>query len=152
MPAKKEVSSLTTPADHAPARSFLTETIGYFGQDPKLFLVQTPHFFINPNPIERNLRVQRQTPSESDLFFGAVLPGLDSWGAAYFCGSAAVLRQNFGRTLGLTPTAYRARFTCTAAAPAELEAIASNYDEDSVALLEILAQGVRERRLAVAGR
>lgn len=32
-------------------------------------------------------------------------------------GSAAVLRQNFARTLGTTPTAYRARFTCT---PAEL--------------------------------
>lgn len=28
-------------------------------------------------------------------------------------GSAAVLRQNFGRVLDLTPTAYRARFSCT---------------------------------------
>ncbi len=28
-------------------------------------------------------------------------------------GSAAVLRQNFARTLGVTPTAYRARFACT---------------------------------------
>jgi transcriptional regulator GlxA family with amidase domain len=27
-------------------------------------------------------------------------------------GSAAVLRQNFARVLGLTPTAYRARFSC----------------------------------------
>ncbi len=33
---------------------------------------------------------------------------------AYECGfgSAAVLRQNFARTLGTTPTAYRARFSC----------------------------------------
>jgi len=40
--------------------------------------------------------------------------GLDA--IAYECGfgSAAVLRQNFTRTLGTTPTAYRARFTCTA--------------------------------------
>lgn len=39
--------------------------------------------------------------------------GLDR--IAYECGfgSAAVLRQNFGRALGTTPTAYRARFTCT---------------------------------------
>jgi transcriptional regulator GlxA family with amidase domain len=29
-------------------------------------------------------------------------------------GSAAVLRQNFSRVLGTTPTSYRARFTCTA--------------------------------------
>jgi transcriptional regulator GlxA family with amidase domain len=27
-------------------------------------------------------------------------------------GSAAVLRQNFARVLGVTPTAYRARFSC----------------------------------------
>lgn len=41
--------------------------------------------------------------------------GLDA--IAYECGfgSAAVLRQNFARTLGLTPTAYRSRFTCTVA-------------------------------------
>lgn len=40
--------------------------------------------------------------------------GLDR--IAYECGfgSAAVLRQNFSRTLGTTPTAYRARFTCRA--------------------------------------
>ncbi|MBX8828075.1 glycosyltransferase, partial [Ochrobactrum sp. SFR4] len=37
-------------ADHAPARNFLTETVGYFTENNKLFLVQTPHFFINPDP------------------------------------------------------------------------------------------------------
>ncbi|SFI49843.1 MULTISPECIES: GlxA family transcriptional regulator [Microbacterium] len=39
--------------------------------------------------------------------------GLDkiAWECGF--GSAAVLRQNFARTLGTTPTAYRARFTCT---------------------------------------
>jgi len=39
---------------------------------------------------------------------------------AYECGfgSAAVLRQNFVRTLGTTPTAYRSRFSCTDAAHA----------------------------------
>ncbi|MCK6079348.1 helix-turn-helix domain-containing protein [Microbacterium sp. EYE_5] len=38
--------------------------------------------------------------------------GLDA--IAYECGfgSAAVLRQNFARVLGLTPTAYRSRFAC----------------------------------------
>lgn len=33
-------------------------------------------------------------------------------------GSAAVLRQNFARVLGVTPTAYRARFSCADAVPA----------------------------------
>ncbi|MBA8816953.1 transcriptional regulator GlxA family with amidase domain [Microbacterium halimionae] len=46
--------------------------------------------------------------------------GLDR--IAYECGfgSAAVLRQNFVRTLGLTPTAYRDRFRCTTDTPAEV--------------------------------
>ncbi|WP_166319674.1 helix-turn-helix domain-containing protein [Microbacterium excoecariae] len=34
-------------------------------------------------------------------------------------GSAAVLRQNFARVLGLTPTAYRDRFRCAEPAPRE---------------------------------
>ncbi|SDG63626.1 GlxA family transcriptional regulator [Microbacterium sp. 77mftsu3.1] len=40
--------------------------------------------------------------------------GLDA--IAYECGfgSAAVLRQNFARVLGTTPTAYRSRFACAA--------------------------------------
>ncbi|MCR2783185.1 MULTISPECIES: helix-turn-helix domain-containing protein [unclassified Microbacterium] len=41
--------------------------------------------------------------------------GLDRIADESGFGSAAVLRQNFARTLGLTPTAYRARFCCTQA-------------------------------------
>lgn len=39
--------------------------------------------------------------------------GLDRIAAECGFGSAAVLRQNFARTMGLTPTAYRARFSCS---------------------------------------
>jgi cellulose synthase (UDP-forming) len=80
-------------ADHAPARSFLKETVGYFLQDPKLFLVQTPHFFINPDPLERNLGTWDTMPSENEMFYGIIQRGLDKWDAAFFCGSAAVLRR-----------------------------------------------------------
>lgn len=45
--------------------------------------------------------------------------GLDRIAEESGFGSAAVLRQNFARTLGMTPTAYRARFSC---ARAETEA------------------------------
>ena len=44
--------------------------------------------------------------------------GLDRIAAECGFGSAAVLRQNFARTLGLTPTAYRARFSCAGEVPA----------------------------------
>ena len=40
--------------------------------------------------------------------------GLDAVAYESGFGSAAVLRQNFTRMLGLSPTAYRSRFTCTA--------------------------------------
>ncbi|WP_029619720.1 UDP-forming cellulose synthase catalytic subunit [Pseudorhizobium marinum] len=80
-------------ADHAPARDFLRETVGYFSEDPKLFLVQTPHFFINPDPLERNLRTFDTMPSENEMFYGVIQRGLDKWNAAFFCGSAAVLSR-----------------------------------------------------------
>jgi len=80
-------------ADHAPARNFLSETIGYFAEDPKLFLVQTPHFFINPDPLERNLKTFKAMPSENEMFYGIIQRGLDKWNASFFCGSAAVLRR-----------------------------------------------------------
>lgn len=80
-------------ADHAPARNFLLETVGHFQDDPRLFLVQTPHFFINPDPLERNLQTFERMPSENEMFYGIIQKGLDRWNAAFFCGSAAVLRR-----------------------------------------------------------
>ena len=79
-------------ADHVPAQNFLRETVGYFRDDKKLFLVQTPHFFLNPDPIERNLQASKM-PTENEMFYGLVQKGLDKWNAAFFCGSAAVLRR-----------------------------------------------------------
>lgn len=80
-------------ADHAPARDFLQETVGYFAKDPRLFLVQTPHFFINADPLERNLRTFDVMPSENEMFYGIIQRGLDKWNASFFCGSAAVLNR-----------------------------------------------------------
>lgn len=80
-------------ADHVPLKSFLTETVGHFAEDERLFLVQTPHVFLNPDPIERNLGFAGTMPSENEMFYGSVQRGLDSWNASYFCGSAAVLRR-----------------------------------------------------------
>jgi cellulose synthase (UDP-forming) len=80
-------------ADHAPARDFLLETVHYFETEPKLFLVQTPHFFLNPDPVERNLRTFERMPSENEMFYGIIQRGLDKWNAAFFCGSAAVLNR-----------------------------------------------------------
>ena len=80
-------------ADHVPVREFLMQTVGYFRQDPKLFLCQTPHFFTNPDPLERNLETFQVMPSENEMFYGVIQKGLDKWNGAFFCGSAAVIRR-----------------------------------------------------------
>ncbi len=80
-------------ADHAPFRMFLRETIGHFIKDPKLFLVQTPHVFLNPDPIEKNLKTFDRMPSENEMFYSVTQRGLDKWDGSFFCGSAALLRR-----------------------------------------------------------
>jgi cellulose synthase (UDP-forming) len=80
-------------ADHMPTEDFLEKTVGLFLQDPKLFLVQTPHFFVNPDPIEKNLDTFYQMPSENEMFYRVIQRGLDFWNSSFFCGSGAVMRR-----------------------------------------------------------
>jgi len=80
-------------ADHVPVKQFLKETIGYFREDPRLFLCQTPHIFSNPDPLERNLETFGVMPSENEMFYGIIQKGLDKWNGAFFCGSAALVRR-----------------------------------------------------------
>ncbi len=87
-------------ADHAPFRQFLRETVGHFARDPKLFLVQTPHIFLNPDPIEKNLQTFERMPSENEMFYGVTQRGLDKWNGSFFCGSAALLRRKALETTG----------------------------------------------------
>ncbi len=80
-------------ADHAPTTDFLQNTVGWFLHDPKMFLVQTPHFFVNPDPVEKNLQTFTTMPGENEMFYKVIQRGLDYWNSAFFCGSAAVLRR-----------------------------------------------------------
>ncbi|MDE1188649.1 MAG: UDP-forming cellulose synthase catalytic subunit [Pantoea sp.] len=80
--------------DHVPTRSFLQLSMGWFLQDHQLAMLQTPHHFFSPDPFERNLGRFRQTPNEGSLFYGLVQDGNDTWDAAFFCGSCAVLRRS----------------------------------------------------------
>ena len=80
-------------ADHVPMREFLRETVAHFRDDPRLFLCQTPHFFSNPDPLEKNLGTFKRMPSENEMFYGIIQKGLDKWNGAFFCGSAALVRR-----------------------------------------------------------
>lgn len=84
---------LILDCDHVPTKDILRNTVGWFLSDKKLFLVQTPHFFINPSPVEKSLVKFSVVPGESEMFYRVIHLGLDSWNASYFCGSAAVLRR-----------------------------------------------------------
>ncbi|MCP5541684.1 MAG: UDP-forming cellulose synthase catalytic subunit [Akkermansiaceae bacterium] len=85
---------LILDTDHVPATDILTATVGWFIADPKMFLIQTPHFFINSDPIEKNLDTFHQMPSENEMFYSVIQQGLDFWNSAFFCGSAAVLKRS----------------------------------------------------------
>jgi cellulose synthase (UDP-forming) len=87
-------------ADHVPTRDFLQNTVGFFAEDERLFLVQTPHFFRNPDPIEKNLDTFHQMPSENEMFYRVIQKGLDFWNASFFCGSGALLRRSCLETTG----------------------------------------------------
>jgi len=91
---------LILDCDHVPTRDILENTVGFFMKDERLFLVQTPHFFINPDPVEKNLATFLEKPSENEMFYGGVHLGLDFWNASFFCGSAAILRRKHLAEIG----------------------------------------------------
>ncbi|MGB3492625.1 MAG: UDP-forming cellulose synthase catalytic subunit [Elainellaceae cyanobacterium] len=90
---------LILDCDHMPSRQFLQHTTGFF-LNPKVALVQTPHWFYNPDPFERNLLTQGHVPVGNELFYKVIQKGNDFWNAAFFCGSAAVIRKEYVMQVG----------------------------------------------------
>lgn len=90
---------LILDCDHIPIRGFLNHVVGFFF-DEKVALVQTPHWFYNPDPFERNLMTQGQVPVGNELFYKVLQKGNDFWNAAFFCGSAAVIRRDYVLEIG----------------------------------------------------
>ncbi|MBW4468563.1 MAG: UDP-forming cellulose synthase catalytic subunit [Pegethrix bostrychoides GSE-TBD4-15B] len=90
---------LILDCDHIPSRQFLQQTVGFFYQQ-KVALVQTPHWFYNPDPFERNLLTHGRVPALNELFYKVIQKGNDFWNAAFFCGSAAVIRRDYVLEVG----------------------------------------------------
>jgi cellulose synthase (UDP-forming) len=90
---------LILDCDHIPTRQFLQHTVGFFF-DPKVAFVQTPHWFYNPDPFERNLLTGGKIPVGNELFYKVLQKGNDFWNAAFFCGSAAVIRKEYALQVG----------------------------------------------------
>ena len=79
---------LMLDADHVPMPDALDAMVGYF-DDEQVALVQSPHDFFNHDSVQHYV-VGRH---EQSLFYRVVCPGKDRHGAAYWCGSAALLRR-----------------------------------------------------------
>ncbi len=86
---------LILDCDHVPTKDILKNTAGWFLKDRNLFLVQTPHFFINTTTVEKNIGSFSNAPGENDMFYHGIQLGMDLWNASYFCGSAALLNRKF---------------------------------------------------------
>jgi cellulose synthase (UDP-forming) len=79
---------LMLDADHVPMPDALDAMVGYF-DDEQVALVQSPHDFFNHDSAQ-HYSVGRH---EQSLFYRVVCPGKDRHGAAYWCGSAALMRR-----------------------------------------------------------
>ena len=82
---------LLLDADFVPARRILKRVLGLF-EDHEVGIVQTPQHFFNPDPLQSNLVCASIWPDEQRFFFNVLLPSKDAWGAAFCCGTSAVLR------------------------------------------------------------
>jgi len=79
-------------ADFVPFPNFIYRTIGFF-RDLTVAIVQTPQCFYNAEAMRKNLGMVKYLPDELDFFYRVMQPCRDAWDAAFYCGSAALLRR-----------------------------------------------------------
>jgi len=88
-------------ADHVASPRFLAETLGYF-DDSRVALVQTPQEFYNVDSFEHEAAhgTEGDRFHEQALFYRVLQPGKNRWGAAFWCGTGAVVRVQALRAVG----------------------------------------------------
>jgi cellulose synthase/poly-beta-1,6-N-acetylglucosamine synthase-like glycosyltransferase len=85
-------------ADHVPTARFLTATLPYF-KDDRIAFVQTPQDFYNHESFEHS-HLNGHDFSEEAVFYQAIAPGKNRWGASFWCGTCALLRVEALRSIG----------------------------------------------------
>jgi cellulose synthase (UDP-forming) len=75
-------------------------TLGYF-DDPRVALVQTPQDFYNVESFEHaGTATEKMQYHEQALFYRVIQAGKNRWGAAFWCGTGAVVRASALRDVG----------------------------------------------------
>jgi cellulose synthase (UDP-forming) len=90
-------------ADFVPLPGFLDRTLPLF-RASDVGIVQTPQYFINPDPLQSNLSTARVLPDEQRYFFDVLMASKDAWGAAFCCGTSSVIRFSPLWKIGGLPT------------------------------------------------
>lgn len=86
---------LQLDADHVPLPHILDRLLGYLAADDRLAFVQSPQNFYNSDSFDGHLDPSsRRFFGEQTIFFSVIMPGKDRLGAAFFCGSCAVIRRS----------------------------------------------------------
>ncbi len=129
-------------ADQVPEPRFLDRVLVYF-EDEEVAFVQTPQHFWNVPPSD-------PLGTQAELFYGPIQQGKDGWGAAFFCGSNAVLRREALMALGLTRFSRDARGSMRAALRAGRSRLQDLLSQ--LAVREPTAMPVAERALAAVRR
>ena len=89
-------------ADHVATPGFLTNTLAYF-DDPRVAVVQTPQDFYNLDSFEHEALHRGEDSdryNEQALFYRVLQAGKNRWGAAFWCGTGAVVRMAALREVG----------------------------------------------------
>ncbi|MEM9152770.1 MAG: glycosyltransferase, partial [Cyanobacteria bacterium P01_F01_bin.3] len=80
-------------ADFVPTTNFLLRTVGFF-QELTVGLVQTQQGFYNPDPVARNLGLERVLPPEVEIFSRHYQPLRDTNETSICYGSSFVVRRS----------------------------------------------------------
>lgn len=88
-------------ADYVALPGFLTQTLPYFA-DPNVALVQTPQDFYNKDSFEHELIDEEGDRffCEESVFYRVIAPGKNYWGAAFWCGTCALVRVEALESVG----------------------------------------------------
>jgi cellulose synthase (UDP-forming) len=90
---------LLLDADFTVSRNILQRTLGLLEAED-VAIVQTPQHFFNPDPIQSSLLGVTTWPDEQRFFFNYLLEAKDAWGAAFCCGTSAVVRVSALEAIG----------------------------------------------------